>query len=109
MSMAPCPSYCRSANVVNNTQNYLHITVTFESEDVQSYPLPVGGNVVIDKVIDRGSFQETDPVVHVHVRCDQLCDEVVHAVEAESVEHHEYTIVVNDSDKLEIIKGVVLD
>ena len=105
----PCPSYCRSANVVNNTQSHVHVTITYESQQVDSYPLPAGDKVDIEKVIDHGSFQTTDPIVHVHVRCDQLCDEVVEAVQAESIEHHEYTVVANESDKLEIIKGVVLD
>ena len=63
----------------------------------------------VEKEIDEGGFKTTDPLVHVQVRCDAINDEVVEAVEAESIEHHEYTVVVGESGKLEIIKGVILD
>ena len=63
----------------------------------------------VEREIDHdGGFQLMDPLVQVLVRCDEINEEVVEAVETAGREHHKYTVVVGESGKLEIVKAVFL-
>ena len=90
----PCPQYVRSANFVNNVNTPLLIKLTFESKETEQYTLQAeaGSRLDVEKSINHGSFETCDAIEHVHVRSEQLGEEVKLELKAESIEHHEYVI-----------------
>ena len=101
---------CKSAQVVNNTQHHeIFITVTYQSEHIEFFPLPAGENIEIQRSIPVPAYAYIgDGIIYIHVRCDGLDDEIAQDVEVLwTVEVHKYTVVVNKDNKLKIIKEVI--